>query len=460
MTDNQLHVRVLYLNDRRHIRDVLADTNRPVPEGESPRGMKYITPTSVIFVPVHRPDIEEEFRDLANMRGFRWQAQDEGMKPSVGVAPKSEVVHWQPIFRQIHIYQENAKWAWKPEWSKIYYEASDDFWKTLYDVIYAKIVPEFEQRGIRHLIISPDGSLMSLPHHLLRDASNCRLGDKFQVSYSPNLLALTACLQADRFDAHASSAVLVVDPKKSLRFAAWECADIASVLGTAAFLVAPEDANIDRIQQMCSGAGIFHFSGHAVFDWSTPDASYLRVAKDETMGLAEIRSLRFASGALVFLSACGTARTGHSVERCSPREIVNAFFEAGASTVIGTLWPVEGAATALVAHWFYRAWYFEGKGRLESLNEATRRLREVTHAECEQNSLRTLTPTWRKAICGRVLLGGVRSIRRLVSLRALLVAERITNVSCWGSWPSTSRSPARFDITKFSPSLPWMISVR
>ena len=100
--------------------------------------------------------------------------------------------------------------------------------------------------------------------------------------------------------------------------------------------------------------------------------------------LAEIRSLQFASGALVFLSACSTARTGHSVERCSPHGIVTVFFEAGAATVIGTLWPVEGIATALVAHWFYRCWRIEGKGRLESLNEATTRLREVTRAECEQ----------------------------------------------------------------------------
>ena len=113
----------------------------------------------------------------------------------------------------------------------------------------------------------------------------------------------------------------------------------------------------DRIQQVCSGSGIFHFSGHAVFDWSKPDTSCLKFTGKERPGLAEIRSLQFAPGALVFLSACGTARTGHSVERCSPHGIVNAFFEAGAATAISTLWPVEGAAAALVAHWFYRAWH-------------------------------------------------------------------------------------------------------
>lgn len=384
ITDNRLHVRVHYLDDRWHIRNILADTQRPVPEGESPRGIHYITPTSVAMVPVLRPEMEEEFRGLAELReDFNYGLPNDAVELVAKASPESEVVHWQAIFQQIHVCQEDGNWIWKSEWGSFYYSRSDDFWQTLYDVIYAKIVPEFEQRGIEHLVISPDGSISSLPHHLLRDTSNRRLCDRFRVSYLPNLLALTTCLVEEQSDARTLPAILVADPSLSIRFAAWECADVASTLGTSATLLNPQDARVDRIREVCSGAGIFHFSGHALFDWAAPEASYLSIASKGKMGLAEIRSLQLASGALVFLSACGSARTSHSVDRCESHGIVNAFFDAGAATVIGTLWPVEGAAAALVAHWFYRAWYAEGKGRLESLNEATARLREATRTECE-----------------------------------------------------------------------------
>jgi CHAT domain-containing protein len=336
------------------------------------------------LVPVHRPEIEEEFGELAGLREqFNLELQDEAVKLAATASPKSEIVHWQAIFQQVHVHRESGKWTWNSEWAPFYYPRSDDFWKTLYDVIYAKLIPEFEQRGIEHLVISPDGSISPLPHHLLRDASNRRLCDRFRVSYSPNILGLTTCLAEEQSDVRTLPAVLVADPKQSIRFAAWECVNVASVLGTSATILDLQDACVDRIREACAGAGIFHFSGHALFDWSAPEASYLRVAAKGKMGLAEIRSLQLNSNALVFLSACGSARTGHSVDRCESLGIVNAFLDAGAATVIGTLWPVEGAATALVAHWFYRAWYAEGKGRLESLNEATARLRDATRSECE-----------------------------------------------------------------------------
>lgn len=102
------------------------------------------------------------------------------------------------------------------------------------------------------------------------------------------------------------------------------------------------------------------------------------------MGLADLRDLRFHPGALVFLNACDTGRQGAVGLRASSRGIVSSLLEAGAATVICSLWPVDSAAAALVAHWFYQAWVSERKARLESLQLATRKLRESRRSECEE----------------------------------------------------------------------------
>jgi len=86
----------------------------------------------------------------------------------------------------------------------------------------------------------------------------------------------------------------------------------------------------------------------------------------------------------VFLSACHTGRHGTGAGRASSRGIVSALLEAGVASVVCTLWPVHSLAAALVSHWFYQAWISERKARLESLRQATLKLRESSRTECEK----------------------------------------------------------------------------
>ena len=84
------------------------------------------------------------------------------------------------------------------------------------------------------------------------------------------------------------------------------------------------------------------------------------------------------------LSACHTGRRGAAANRTTSRGLVSSMFEAGAATVVCTMWPVDSIAAALVSHWFYERWLGAGEGRLESLRGAAQRLRTASRAECEQ----------------------------------------------------------------------------
>jgi CHAT domain-containing protein len=117
---------------------------------------------------------------------------------------------------------------------------------------------------------------------------------------------------------------------------------------------------------------VLHLALHGYADMEYSDRSALVFAPEEhgpddgLLQIREIRSLPLKAN-LVTLSACDTGVGPVGEEGVA--NIVNAFVEAGAQTVVSTLWELEDHATAHLMKVFYehlgRA---EGKG--ESLREA------------------------------------------------------------------------------------------
>jgi CHAT domain-containing protein len=109
---------------------------------------------------------------------------------------------------------------------------------------------------------------------------------------------------------------------------------------------------------------------HGYVDPEIPDRSALVFApenpprNDGLLQVREIRNLRLNAD-LVTLSACDTG-VGPVGEE-GAENIVNAFFEAGAQSVVSTLWELEDHSTAQLMTSFY-----EHLGRREGKAEALR----------------------------------------------------------------------------------------
>jgi CHAT domain-containing protein len=362
LTDGFLHVWLYRQQTTRHI----AVEMTALQEGN--RVGKWISPEGSILDPsVSLPD--RQISDLVD----EWHPQKH----------HSDRFRWLSHFQAMHVHCTD-EWTWDFSWKSTLPTFTEDIWRSIYDSVYGEVVSVCAQNGIRHLIVSPDGSLTAIPHHLLRDEQGTRLGDKFAISYAPNLTGMLTVLDADKMDPARARFVIVQDPTGTVSLAEWECASVAKAAAGAAQVIEAKEATIARIKQECIGAGVLHFTGHAMFDWSNPDDAFLRVGGGERMGLADLRELQFQPGAVVFLSACHTGRQATAGGRASSRGIVSALLEAGVASVVCTLWPVHSLAAVLVTHWFYQAWISERKGRLESLQQATLKLRECSRSECEK----------------------------------------------------------------------------
>jgi CHAT domain-containing protein len=103
--------------------------------------------------------------------------------------------------------------------------------------------------------------------------------------------------------------------------------------------------------------GDLHLATHGVLDPARPERSYLLLAGgDEAarrLGVEEIAGLSLPRG-LVILSACETA-VGEQVPGAALVTLAAAFSQAGAQTVVASLWKVNDVATRDFMVTFHRA---------------------------------------------------------------------------------------------------------
>jgi CHAT domain-containing protein len=99
-----------------------------------------------------------------------------------------------------------------------------------------------------------------------------------------------------------------------------------------------------------SRADVIHFAGHAIVNPRRPDLSLLLLApepseSDGALYQHEIYHLKLRRSPVVILGACDSASlSGNPGEGLS--SLAHAFLSAGASAVVGTLWPVEDETAA------------------------------------------------------------------------------------------------------------------
>jgi CHAT domain-containing protein len=120
--------------------------------------------------------------------------------------------------------------------------------------------------------------------------------------------------------------------------------------------------------------GVLHLAAHAVVDEERPERSAILLgpgaaAEDGLLQMREIVALRLADP-LVVLSACRTA-AGTVLEGEGVLGLARAFFQGGARTVVGSLWPLRDDEAERLFAAFYRR-LAEGRSVAEALAEAKR----------------------------------------------------------------------------------------
>ena len=249
----------------------------------------------------------------------------------------------------------------------------------LYDPLLATAIAEMGP-GIRRLVIVPDRSLHLLPFGALRASTEADpLGVRFAISIAPSA-TVWMHLRNRPQDEWKTEALILADPELStaetspvrsvepallpdlqdlgsLPFARKEALSVARRVGQESkLLVGIEASEVAFKREPLNGYGVIHLAAHAIVNNEEPLRSGILLApgSETEDGLLQIRELAELdlSGQLVVLSACRTAG-GFVLVGEGPMSLARPFFLAGASTVVGSLWPLRDRAAAELFDRFY-----------------------------------------------------------------------------------------------------------
>jgi CHAT domain-containing protein/Tfp pilus assembly protein PilF len=229
---------------------------------------------------------------------------------------------------------------------------------------------ELEQH--RNLVLIPNGLLHHMPIHALTldgpGGSGHFLAETHAVSYLTQL-ELVELLSPSKAGEDARLLALG-DPDGTLPEASREVREIAKIRPSATVLEGAE-ATKSRFLSLAGEFADIHFATHGFLDPDGPERSFILLAgadeASQRLGIGEIAGLRLPLTRLVILSACETA-LGEQVPGAALITLSAAFSQAGAQSIVGSLWKVEDAAARDFMVAFHRA--LSTLGRAAALQEA------------------------------------------------------------------------------------------
>jgi CHAT domain-containing protein len=326
-------------------------------------------------------------------------------------------------------------------------------WRAVGHRLYRDLIEPWEGAlgsGVETLLVVPDRELRALSFAALpRDrAGRSLLADRFAVALVPSATALAELTAAA--SSRAGEVWIFADPwptgadaPPSGRLRALyeedghrlgtipsgrvEAKRIQSLAGSAGRLFQGRDASEARLKSPSARPRValaaVHFATHAVLTPADPSRSALLLGADPTAGedgflqAREIEALRLPAE-LVVLAACRSAR-GQPAGGEAVESLAEAFFRAGARTVVGTLWDVDDDAAMRLMTLFY-GHLAAGAGKAEALRRAQLELRARAAAPGEWAGFVLLgEPVGRVPLAGR--LGGLPVALWSAALGALLV---------------------------------------
>lgn len=213
------------------------------------------------------------------------------------------------------------------------------------------------------VVLIPVGRLALFPLH----AARCEIDGKlvyflehFEVLTAPSASVRAAALAAAERPGPQRLLVIgnpTTDNATPLRYAETEAQAVAKLFGTHATLLSGLDATVAEVEALLPQSGVAHFACHGRFDPTNPLDSELLLANRTTLRARKVMERSadlFESVRLVVMSACRTSVTDYLALPDEVLGLSSSFLYAGIPAVVGSLWPVDDAATSRLMIAFYR----------------------------------------------------------------------------------------------------------
>ncbi|MCD4748395.1 MAG: CHAT domain-containing protein [Thermoanaerobaculales bacterium] len=230
------------------------------------------------------------------------------------------------------------------------------------------LAPTFESltEGVASLVVVPDGVLAGLPFAALRpEPGGPPLVDRLVVSLAPSVSRWLRQRAPPETETR-SGCLGIADPeladgvadRQPLPYARTEVRRACRLIGGASRAVTGASATEVAVKEMLlKPFDVVHFATHAEVDRADPSHTAILLGagdstQDGRLHIAEISSLQLRQP-MVVLSACQSAG-GVVLQGEGVLGLTRAFFEGGARTVVGNLWPVDDREAAVLVDHFYR----------------------------------------------------------------------------------------------------------
>ena len=299
--------------------------------------------------------------------------------------------------------------------------SSADLWRVPLRRLYLQLIDPVEQRGYlrgkRALVIAPHGELHFLPFGALIQAGRTDhfLAERMQIVYTPSA---TAWVQLSlRPGTVSPQSVLALAPHiDRLPASRDEVLAIGRIYGSSATVRMGSQASEGELRRDLPRAGTVHLATFGVLNKHNPLFSFVELAPsgkdDGHLEVNEVFGLGL-KGQLVVLSACQTALGSGAISDVPPGDdwvgLVEAFLQAGAGSVLASLWPVDDRATATLMEEFYKR-AAKGQAPIAALGRGA------------------TNPSSKSTNCSSILLGGLCNQRK--HRQALSNAQAIGVRSC------------------------------
>jgi len=275
----------------------------------------------------------------------------------------------------------------------------------LYEELLRRALEELPA-GVDKLVIVPDGVTHLLPFGTLRPAGEAPLSARWQISVVPSATLWLRWRESAREPAPVAALVLadptppdsrpgdggIVERGRTLAAdmrlgrlvgAREEGEGILGLIGGASELRTDHEASERYLKQVeLERFGVVHIAAHAVVDEENAERSAVLLAAGsaEEDGKLEVREIVDLDlrGQLVVLSACHSA-SGALVEGEGVMSLARAFFQAGATTVVASLWQLrDNEAKELFGRFYHHL--AEGRSVAAALQAAKKQTLEADGA--------------------------------------------------------------------------------
>ncbi|MBZ5656294.1 MAG: CHAT domain-containing protein [Acidobacteriia bacterium] len=200
------------------------------------------------------------------------------------------------------------------------------------------IVPIADLLKAKHLVFAPHGLLHHIPFHALFDGESYLI-DKFSVSYAPNASVYALCREKAANVSGSSLILGIADAQAPLILEEVEA--LRGILPQSKLFVG-EAASEAVLKSHGPASRIIHIATHGYFRQDNPMFSSIRLG-DSYLSLYDLYHCKLPAE-LVVLSGCATGRN-----TVTPGDelmgLVRGLLQAGAQTLMLSLWDVHDAST-------------------------------------------------------------------------------------------------------------------